>query len=86
MTFKLINDTLIFCEANKDQLKYLSWILMWFEALSGLKINLNKSEIIPICLVDNAEELANELGCKTGSFPTSYLGLPLGAKHKAVGV
>ena len=59
---------------------------MWFEALSGLKINLNKSEIIPIGPVDNAEELANELGCKTGSFPTSYLGLPLGAKHKAVGV
>ena len=80
------DDTLIFCEANKDQLKYLSWILMWFEALSGLKINLNKSEIIPIGPVDNAEELAIELGCKVGSFPTSYLGLPLGAKHKAVGV
>ena len=77
---------LIFCEANKEQLKYLSWILMWFEALSGLKINLNKSEIIPIGPMDNAEELAIELGCKTGSFPTSYLGLPLGAKHKAVGV
>ena len=80
------DDTLIFCEANKYQLKYLSWILMWFEALSGLKINLNKNEIIPIGPVDNAEELAIELGCKTGSFPTSYLGLPLGAKHKAVGV
>ena len=47
------DDTLIFCEANKDQLKYLSWILMWFEALSGLKINLNKSEIIPIGPMDN---------------------------------
>ena len=59
---------------------------MWFEALSSLKINLNKSEIIPIGPVDNAEELATELGCKTGSFPTSYLGLPLGAKYKALGV
>ena len=36
--------------------------------------------------VDNAEELAKELGCKTRALPTSYLGLPLGAKHKAVGV
>ena len=59
---------------------------MWFEALSGLKINLNKSEIIPIGTVDNVEELASELGCKVGSFPTSYLGLTLGAKHKALGV
>ena len=80
------DDTLIFCKSNKEQLKYLSWILMWFEALSGLKINLNKSEIIPIGTMDNVEELASELGCKVGSFHTSYLGLPLGAKHKALGV
>ena len=53
------DDTLIFCQANIEQLKYLSWILMWFEALSGLKINLNKSEIIPIGTVDNVEELAS---------------------------
>ena len=31
-------------------------------------------------------ELASELGCNIGSFPTSYLGLPLGARHKALGV
>ena len=80
------DDTLIFFQANIEQLKYLSWILMWFEALSGLKINLNKSEIIPIGTVDNVEELASELGWKVGSFPTPYLGLPLGAKHKALGV
>ena len=80
------DDTLIFSKANKEQLKYLSWILMWFEALSGLKINLNKSEIIQIGIVDNVEELASKLGCKVGSFPTSYLGLPLGAKHKALRV
>ena len=47
------NDTLLFCGANKDQLKFMSWILMWFEALSGLRINLNKSEILPVGLVDN---------------------------------
>ena len=59
---------------------------MWFEALLGLKINLNKSEIIQIGTVDNVEELASELRCKVGSLPTPYLGLPLGAKHKALGV
>ena len=32
------------------------------------------------------EELATELGCKVGSLPTTYLGLPLGAKHKALSV
>ena len=56
---------------------------MWFEAMSGLRINLNKSEIIPVGLVDNVVELALELGCGIGSFLTSYLGLLLGASHKA---
>ena len=59
---------------------------MWFEAMAGLKINLAKSEIIPVGTVPNLAELASELGCKIGSLPTSYLGLPLGAKHKALGV
>ena len=59
---------------------------MWFEAVSGMKINLNKSEILPIGPVANMEELAIELGCKVGSLPTTYLGLPLGAKHKALSV
>ena len=27
-------------------MSYLSWLLVWFEATSGLKINLNKSKII----------------------------------------
>ena len=59
---------------------------MWFEAFSGLKINLNKSEIIPLGRVDNVEELAAELSCGVGSLPTKYLGLPLGAPHRALGV
>ena len=80
------DDTLIFYEDDLEQLKFLSWILMWFEAMLGLKINLAKSEIIPIGPVTNMVELASELGCNIGSFPTSYLGLPLGAKHKAFGV
>ena len=80
------DDTLIFCEDDIEQLKFLSWILMWFEAMSGLKINLTKSEIIPIGPVNNLVELTSELGCNIGSLPTSYLGLPLGAKHKALGV
>ena len=80
------DDTLLFCGASKDQLKFLSWLLMWFEALSGLRINLNKSEIIPVGSVENVQDLAFELGCGIGSLPSSYLGLPFGANHKSLGV
>ena len=80
------DDTIIFCDANAEQLMYLRWTLMWFEAFSGLKINLFKSEMIPMGGVDNVEALAAELGCGVGSLPTKYLGLPLGAPHRASGV
>ncbi|RVW33720.1 hypothetical protein CK203_074880 [Vitis vinifera] len=46
---------------------------------SGLRINLAKSEIIPVGEVVEMEELAVELGCRVGSLPSQYLGLPLGA-------
>ena len=42
---------------------------MWFEAMSGLKINLDKSELIPVGCVNNVEELAAAIGCKVGSLP-----------------
>ena len=59
---------------------------MWFEAYSGLKINLSKSENILVGRVDNVEMLASELGCGVGSLPTMYLGLPLGGPHRVMGV
>ena len=77
-------DTLVFCKDSEDQMVYLSWILAWFEALSGLRINLEKSCLLPVGRVENSENLAAELGCKIGSLPTVYLGLPLGAKNSSL--
>uniref|UniRef100_A0A7N2KVQ8 Reverse transcriptase zinc-binding domain-containing protein n=1 Tax=Quercus lobata TaxID=97700 RepID=A0A7N2KVQ8_QUELO len=53
-----------------------------FEAVSGLKINLGKSELVPVGVVHNIDLLLNVLGCKQGSLPMKYLGLPLGANFK----
>ncbi|RVW61699.1 hypothetical protein CK203_065929 [Vitis vinifera] len=63
------DDTIVFCEAKKEYLTNLSWILFWFEAASGLRINLAKSEIIPVGEVEGIEELAVELGCRVGQLP-----------------
>ena len=63
------DDTLLFCKDNPDQLACFSWILMWFEALSGLKINLSKIEIFLIGGREKFEVLIAELGCKAGSLP-----------------
>ena len=51
------NDTLIFCDADLEQVLFLSMILIWFEAVSSLKINLGKSELVPIGMVLNLDLL-----------------------------
>ena len=61
---------------------FLRLILSWLENVSGLKINLDKSKLVPVGVVLGFEMLVDELGCKQGSLPMKYLGLPLGAKWK----
>ena len=77
------DDTLVFCDASKEHVKVLSWGFMWFEAISGLKINLHKSELIPVGVVPNFKDLARVLGYKVGSLLSCYLGLPLGVAFKS---
>lgn len=80
MVFHLlfVDDTLIFCFTDLDQL----FVLLWFEMVSGFKINLGKSELVHVGQVYSIKLLVDVLGCKLGSLPMRYLGLPLGAKFK----
>ncbi|RVW74115.1 Transposon TX1 uncharacterized 149 kDa protein [Vitis vinifera] len=54
--------------------------------LSGVEINLEKSELIPMERVHAIEGLALKLGCKVGGLPSCYLGLPLGAPFNSLAV
>ena len=65
------NDTLIFCEAKEEQLTCLCWLLMLFEVISGLRVNLDKSELISVGRVENVKELAEEFGYKVGRLPST---------------
>ena len=49
----------------------------------GLKVNVLKSKMVPIREVSNVHVLAEFLGCRIGSLPMTYLGMPLGAFHKS---
>ena len=42
------DDTLILCGADDNQIRILRCLLLCFEAVSELKVNLSKSEVIPI--------------------------------------
>jgi hypothetical protein len=77
------DDTLVFCGAIQDQLYHLKGVLLCFEAVSGLRINLEKSEIAPVGPIPNVDVLAQVLGGLIASLPMKYLGLPLGARYKS---
>jgi len=80
------DDTLIFCGAQEEQIRHMRCIFLCFEAFSGLRINLGKSEIVPMGAVEDVEGLALLLGCRVASLPMTYLGLPLGASYKSVSI
>ncbi|WMV44670.1 hypothetical protein MTR67_038055 [Solanum verrucosum] len=80
------DDTLVFCEAEKEQLKHLRVIFILFEAVSRLHINWEKSFIYPVNEVPEISTLTNILGGKIGELPTTYLGMPLGAKSKSMNI
>ena len=56
------DDTLIMCETDQNQVQVLKALLFCFKAISGLKVNLEKSKLVPIGLVPNIVHLARTLG------------------------
>lgn len=53
------DDALFFCETSDDHLRHLRVVLLCFEEVSGLKVNIEKSEIIPVGHTVNIEALAS---------------------------
>ena len=76
------DDTILFCDASWEQLLYVWMVLFFFEAITGLKVNVGKSEIVPIGDVGDLNGLARILCCKVGTLAMRYLGMPLGAHYK----
>ncbi|GJS85950.1 reverse transcriptase domain, reverse transcriptase zinc-binding domain protein [Tanacetum coccineum] len=73
------NDTIFFCEWNKENAKALMCVLKCFEEVSGLKVNYNKSKIYDIRVNEgDMMDMARWKGCSIGEFPFTYLGLPIG--------
>jgi hypothetical protein len=73
------DDTIIVMQGEEHQLLILKDILHKIELSSGLKVNYHKSCLVPINInAQKTDSLAASFGCMVGSFPFTYLGLPLG--------
>ena len=58
------HDSLLFSDANPNKIGHLSYILTWFEAISGLNMNLGKSELAPVEVGTKYRCLGKNLGVK----------------------
>lgn len=74
------DDNLIFFQPEVRMILKLRCVLLCFQAVSGLKINVNKSDMVKI-----VEIMLVELsGCKAMRLPIKYLSLSLDSKYKHV--
>jgi hypothetical protein len=73
------DDTLLILQADARQLFCLKALLNCFAESTDLKVNYNKSQMIPINIEQTKMQyLAGTFGCIIGSMPFTYLGLPMG--------
>jgi len=71
-----VDDTIFFCDNDCEQIVNLRCILIWFQAVLGLRVNLTKSSVLPVGQLDNIQLLAGVLGCKIDVFPITYFRPP----------
>ncbi|MCI11460.1 RNA-directed DNA polymerase (Reverse transcriptase) [Trifolium medium] len=73
------DDTLLLGVKSWANVSALRAVLVLFEAMSGLKINFNKSILVGVNIPDSwLGEAESALGCEVGKIPFLYLRLPIG--------
>nr|GEU72270.1 RNA-directed DNA polymerase, eukaryota, reverse transcriptase zinc-binding domain protein [Tanacetum cinerariifolium] len=74
-----VDDAIFFGEWSFTNAYNLLCILRCFFLISGLKINVHKSNILGICASDEETSgMANVIGCRSSKLPLKYLGVPVG--------
>ena len=70
--------TVLFLEDDAEQAMNMKIVLCTFEKLSGRKINFHKSELFSLGEAKSKIGTYKQIfGCKEGSFPFKYLGIPM---------
>jgi hypothetical protein len=79
------DDTIIVLPADSDQLTVFKGLLDQYAAFTGLKVDYQKSSMIPINLSqEEAIALAQGFNCQLGSMSFTYLVLPMGTTKPSI--
>lgn len=75
------NDNVLLFQPDIHNIATVKTLLVYFEAMSGMKINFAKSEAFIIGLPESeSSRVADLLNCKKVAFPITHLGLPCAEK------
>lgn len=80
------DDSLFMVKTEVDIVENLRCILLLMEVATGLKVNCSELTLSSIGEIPRFERLVEVLECDLVSIPITYLGLPLGARSKAVNI
>jgi hypothetical protein len=73
-----VDDVVLFIQSEESDIALTMDILHLFGISSGLKTNLQKSNVLPIrCEEQDLHVVQQQLPCALAVFPCKYLGLPL---------
>ena len=65
-------------EGFASDIANLKFLLLCFQQMSGLTINFDKSEVMILGYPpEEAQSIVDRLNCRLGTFPTTYLGIPI---------
>ncbi|GLT33516.1 hypothetical protein SLA2020_080980 [Shorea laevis] len=76
---QFVDDSVFMGKACAENVRVVKAILHWFELISGLKVNFNKSHLYGFNVSEGwLKRAAAILHCEVGKVPFIYLGLPVG--------
>lgn len=77
LSLQYVDDIIMFSSDDFPKLRNLKLILYLFEGISGMNI-FSKSAVIRLDgIAQEQEEIASFFNCKKGTYPSTYLGIPL---------
>ncbi|GKF59387.1 hypothetical protein Tco_0176173, partial [Tanacetum coccineum] len=80
-----VDDVIITTDWNSNDLDNIIHVFHVFYLASGLKINIHKSNIYGVGVSnEDVSSVARASGCASGSFPLTYLGLPIGSNMSRI--
>lgn len=69
-------------EAKAEAVDNLRAVLLWFDAVANLSINVHKTKMYSVNASHEFEDEMADWGCQWGELLTTYRGLPLAAGYK----